>query len=107
MTIKSVGRPAKYSYILPHLEEESLYSPGKIAHFARENRLLFCSKADEHREMERIRSSMIRLSNTRHFPDHGDGRLFEAGKPPVPSWYGWRWKSVYIQIPDQELNTDK
>ena len=93
--IKALGRPAKYSYILPHLEDDKLYYPAKIAHFARDNNLLQCSAEDVPKVVERVRSSMIRLSNARDFPDHGDGYLFEKGKPPMPSWYGWRWKSAF------------
>lgn len=89
------GRPNKYSYIIAKLEEEVLYSPASIAHFAQaSNLLLDLDTIGQDTEKKRIRLSLCRLASAKKFPLFGDAVIFFKGQAPIPAWYGWRWKAA-------------
>ena len=85
----------RYKHILNALDEESLYSPAGIVHFAEKRGLLQSEASDrEARKIEklRLRIAMGRRESNYHFPREGDGTVKYAGQAPAPAWYGWRWK---------------
>ena len=91
------GRPMKYRDLLLSLEDDDIYTPSTIATLAK-NRGMFESAWDDPKgirlEHQRIRITMGRFSNNNNFPDKGDGQVVVPGQPPIPGWFGWRWKAA-------------
>ncbi len=91
---KAAGRPRKYAGVIHLLNDDDLYSPASIARIAQAEGWLerFLEKEpNEALVVQRLRISCIRQSNG--FPEAGDGQVKIWGQPPVPGWFGWRWKT--------------
>jgi len=90
------GRKGKYSYIIERLNDNTLYSPSKIAWFAWESRLLPNAEIGALSRL-RLRTTLGRMTvnKRRLFPIGGDGHILIRGQQPTPGWYGWRWKEAY------------
>ncbi len=89
----------KYAAILVELSYNTIYSPGAVAHFAKDNELLpgigqDSTKAEVTLAMTRIRVSMARFGRNHEFPRTGDAFFTFPGLRPVPGWFGWRWKAA-------------
>ena len=92
----SPGRPMKYKALLLALEDEETYTPATIAMFAEDNGFLQSDPNDQRErrlEKTRIRITLGRFTNNNHFPDEGDDKITLKGQPPIPAWFGWRWKA--------------
>lgn len=92
---RPIGRPLKYGEILRALNDDTLYTPAKIAGLAQE--LGMIEVKDKKRgdlDRQRIRIAMGRLSHNHSFPENGDGQVILDRQRPIPGWYGWRWKKV-------------
>ena len=81
----------KYAYILNRLDEDALYSAGRIAQFADEHKLIFGT--GKRQEKQRLRIAMLREARHHRFPVEGDGKI-EYGGAPITAWFGWRWKQT-------------
>ncbi|CAM2009501.1 hypothetical protein [Acanthopleuribacter pedis] len=92
---RPTGRPMKYAVIIEQLDEDDLYTPATIADFAEEIGFIDSRDPERHRlERQRVRIAMGRFSNNHKFPDEGDGFVTLRGQPPIPAWFGWRWKNA-------------
>lgn len=93
--MRPTGRPMKYSSIIELLDEDQVYTPALIADFAESHGLIPPSNTEEGLlARRRVRIAMGRFSNNHRFPDEGDGFVTLRGQPPVPAWFGWRWKAA-------------
>ncbi|CAM2009156.1 hypothetical protein [Acanthopleuribacter pedis] len=85
----------KYSIIIEQLDEDEIYTPATIADFAEQIGYIDTSDPERYRlERQRVRIAMGRFSNNHRFPDEGDGFVTLRGQPPIPGWFGWRWKAA-------------
>ena len=94
---RRVGRPRKYGHLIRFLDDEEVYSPGKIARLARDNNMLGVPDEDSQNAVVRIRHTLARfIANHRdHFPAKGDDLLQIRGQSPTPAWTGARWKAAF------------
>ena len=88
------GRPKKYIFIVSRLDDQTLYSPAKISHFAASYYSHLNPEVRRNR-LQRIRITMARFATKHRFPHEGDGMVTIKGQAPTPGWYGWRWKETY------------
>ncbi|MBO1320347.1 hypothetical protein [Acanthopleuribacter pedis] len=86
----------KYSILIEQLDEDEIYTPATIADFAEVSGFIDAPKdTNEYRlARQRVRIAMGRFSNNHRFPDEGDGFVTLKGQPPIPGWFGWRWKAA-------------
>jgi len=72
-----------------------VYSPASIAQFALEIGVLDPETTTQ--SYRRIRITLGRMTQVkRHFfPIGGDGIVYQKGQPPMPGWFGRRWKQAY------------
>ena len=94
---KSPGKPTKYKDLLLSLEDDDIYTPSTIATLAKHCGMFKPEKEDPRArrlEHHRIRITMGRFSNNNNFPNDGDGQVTVKGQPPIPGWFGWRWKAA-------------
>lgn len=89
------GRPNKYGTVISKLKLNKIYSPASIAKFASRSGLL--DQGDPEETYRRIRISLARMTHMKSdlFPFGGDGQVMQKGQPPMPGWFGWRWKQAY------------
>ena len=87
----------KYRHVILALDDEALYTAGSIARLAIETGLVADDDAGPKLAALRLRTALGRFSNKRKFPDEGDGTLTLAGQPPMPAWFGRRWKKGLTQ----------
>jgi len=90
------GRPPKYRKIIANLQAEQLYSPASIARFAQEKQLL-STESERQLARRRLRLCLGRMTHNKReeFPEQGDGIVRLLGQPPLPGWFGWRWRRAY------------
>jgi len=97
MTRKKKGRPFQYRPIIEALEKLDVYSPAKVAQFAKQRGLSklagrIASDTDKLKH-QRIRIALARYKNNHNFPEQGDGMVSMPKQPITPGWFGWRWQS--------------
>lgn len=80
---------AKYDDLLASLDNDELYSAGKIVQMARLNHQLTAFS-----DLLRLRINLNARATQGQFPDEGDGWVKLPGQGPVPGWFGWRWKGL-------------
>lgn len=95
------GRPLKYRDLLLALPYEALHKPASLAGLVVLG--LPVDSGDEERKKVRKRArqifSQITRLNRDLFPRFGDKSVKRGNQPPLPHWYGWRWKEYAAQAP--------
>ena len=89
------GRPMKYDIYLIILDDEAVYSPGAIAHQARDAGLMKDLTGQDLKDaIRRARHSLNRFRVNHYFPEEGDGKVKIGNQSPAIGWTGKRWKDA-------------
>ena len=89
------GRPKRYLDIIRKLDNDTIYSPGSIAWFARANGLCNVSEDEWPAERIRIRITLAIYARNHQFPSEVHEKVKIPGQKPTPGWRGSHWKATY------------